>query len=948
MHIPTATAAILVAACTLLRTTSAVLVDEAWNVDYHLALLGAPQEHTTSFHQPFAGSKASLLYTLSEQAVLGAVNPKDGSVVWRQQLNDRLNGTNSFLRAGEDQDIVISGIDGEVGAWSASDGRQAWLHNLEGGSIKDLEIIEIQDSKQERRSKDAIVLSGGSQTTLSRLDGQDGHVKWSFKDESGDEPYQVSASATDVFAIFLHSTMLGGLKIKVVSLDPTNGRKIDQYMLSTEGDLASSADIISVGANTASPIIAWSDKAHTTLKVNVIGNKAVATFPVDSSKPVERIALHAPYSNNARPHFLVHYQTAQDHWAEVYHVDLKHSAVTKAYSLPKLAGYGAFSTSLSDANVYFTRISESEVSVVSSVSHGVLARWPLKISSWGASQGDRKPIHAVSEVSVKSDTVSAVRVAVYLESGDWVLIRDGAVIWYRPEALSQTVSAVWAYSAIGSNLVHELEIEEHSNPLQAYIHRISRHVDDLKHLPAYLNALPARLLHSIGIGSSAPESTLQDNFGFHKTIVCATANGRLIALDAGSSGKTLWDRPLPELKSGQAPQLFALPDGTILIQSAEGKILHKFDASTGSEVDFDSNILPDSVVLAQSSYTYSLENGKLKGGPASGESAWQFVPTGDQRIVSVTPRPFDDPVASIGKVLGDRRVLYKYLNPNIVVVTAISEVAKVVSISIVDTVSGAVIYTVTHEDVDVTLPIASTISENWFAYSFTSATAQSGTKGHQLVVNEMYESEFANDRGPRGSALNASAITSSYEPHVITQTYQISEKISHFGVTQTRQGITSRLLLAVLPESGAVVGIPRAVIDPRRPVGRDPTAAEQMEGLVRYDPVLRFDPKWYLTHQREVLGVEKLTTSPAILESTSLIFAYGLDIFGTRSSPSFSFDVLGKDFNKLQMLATVAALAIATLVVAPLVCFMIKLLLFHMLTTMQVKRKQINARWQFT
>ena len=29
-----------------------------------------------------------------------------------------------------------------------------------------------------------------------------------------------------------------------------------------------------------------------------------------------------------------------------------------------------------------------------------------------------------------------------------------------------------------------------------------------------------------------------------------------------------------------------------------------------------------------------------------------------------------------------------------------------------------------------------------------------------------------------------------------------------------------------------------------------------MEGLSRYVPVIEFDPKWYLNHKREVLGVE--------------------------------------------------------------------------------------------
>ena len=139
------------------------------------------------------------------------------------------------------------------------------------------------------------------------------------------------------------------------------------------------------------------------------------------------------------------------------------------------------------------------------------------------------------------------------------------------------------------------------------------------------------------------------------------------------------------------------------------------------------------------------------------------------------------------------------------------------------------------------------------------------------------------------------------------------------GVTQTRQGITSRQLLAVLDDSKAIVGIPYGILDPRRPVGREPTKDEQAEGLMKYAPAIEFDPKWYLNHQREVLGIENMITTPALIESTSIVFAYGLDVFGTRLTPSFSFDILGKDFNKFQMLATVAALAVATFVVAPLV-----------------------------
>lgn len=912
---------VLVATASLLLPTSlAVFVDDAWKVDWHLALVGTPQQDTTFFHQPVVASKASLLYTLSDKAVLAAVNPRDGSLQWRQQLSHATNST--FLRPAHDQDIVISAVDGQVAAWSAADGRQLWSQDTHGASVKDLEILEMPAANDDGAAKDAIVLIGGAQPTVQRLASHDGKPKWLFRDESGDVPLQLSASSTHIYYISLHPAMLGGFKLKVASLDPLSGHKMDQYTLSSESDLASATDILVVGANSASPIIAWTNKARSVLKVNVIGTKEVSSFNIESSQDVIRLALHAPHHINARPHFLVHYETGTQHWAEVFHVDLVHSTVSKAYSLPKLAGRGAFSAATSDANVFFTRISEAEVSVVSSASHGVLARWPLKPAAGVALRDDYAPIHAVSEISVKSDSVSAARCAVLLASGEWILIRDGTPVWERPEALSSITSAVWAYLPAPEGLAHELEIEGHSNLLQAYIHRVKRHVGALSSLPAYIQSLPERLTRSVGLGSSVADPSLfQDIFGFHKRFICTTESGRLVALDAGGQGKAVWNVKISSdmtSPSSGSPRLVARPDGIVSISSADGTTRQFFNASTGNEIiQSDPSALVD--LERHHRFAYTIEKGRLVGGPDGRPSSWQFAPASEESIYSLTPRPNEDPVASIGKVLGDRRVLYKYLNPNTLLVISTSEKAMTATISVLDALTGSVIYTVSHHGVDSTQPIASAMSENWFVYSFASQAGPDSIKGFQLVVGEMFESPLPNDRGPQSSVTNASEIDYSYQPYVVTQSYRIREPISKLAVTQTRQGITSRALLAVLPESNAVVGIPRQVIDPRRPVGRDATKDEMMEGLMRYIPVLEFDPKWYLNHQREVFGVDTVTTSPAVLESTSLILAYGLDVFSTRISPSFSFDVLGKDFNKVQMLATVAALAVATVAVAPLV-----------------------------
>ena len=104
------------------------------------------------------------------------------------------------------------------------------------------------------------------------------------------------------------------------------------------------------------------------------------------------------------------------------------------------------------------------------------------------------------------------------------------------------------------------------------------------------------------------------------------------------------------------------------------------------------------------------------------------------------------------------------------------------------------------------------------------------------MVGEMFESLVPNDRGPLDAASNFSSMQAESQPFILVQTYQIPESISKMAVTQTRQGITSRQLLTVLSDSQGIVGIPYAVLDPRRPAHRDPTKDDRPRA-------------WYVTHR---------------------------------------------------------------------------------------------------
>jgi hypothetical protein len=78
----------------------------------------------------------------------------------------------------------------------------------------------------------------------------------------------------------------------------------------------------------------------------------------------------------------------------------------------------------------------------------------------------------------------------------------------------------------------------------------------------------------------------------------------------------------------------------------------------------------------------------------------------------------------------------------------------------------------------------------------------------------------------------------------------------------------------------------------------------------------------------QVANIRKIVTSPALLESTSLVFAYGLDLFVTRVAPSNTFDVLSENFNKAQLILTISGLAVAIIVTKPITA-----------------RKRLRERW---
>ena len=763
---------------------------------------------------------------------------------------------------------------------------------------------------------------------------------------------------------------MSSYKIHVSQLNVlSTGKSASQPVQLADADVGSRESIIYAGNSGGVPLLVWTDKTYKTLKFNVIGSKQVTAVSPSSKagESVDSIVAHSLGPSAAHPHLLIHYQSAQSHWAEVYHV--QGPKVSRAYDLPVVGGRGAFSVSSLGTELYFIRHTSLETSLYSSKDATVLSKWNIK-------NGSSDPVHATSEVVMRAGAKYSLRSAVALPSGDLELFRNGEILWARPEGLTGIVAAGFVESSGAHELLEDLAVESHSSLIGAYIHRLKRHAKQLQYLPDWLRGLSGRILPSVMsiVDDSDDKASSFPAFGFNKIAIVATASGRLAALDMGNNGLLLWSVQAVSVPAGETWNVISIDQekGGAIVRGARGAFLgvatstgeilerhpedgnpslkislqiatshariesmtvHR-DGSLGASANAD---LASNVVIVTEGDDNIIRGWKvLKGGKRS--LVWSFAPIAGQQIQDVQIPPAHDPVASIGKALGDRNVLYKYLNPNLFLVTTIGLEDSTATFYIIDSTSGSVIYSARHTGVDTSESISSTLTENWFSYSLfsESAAAIAGAaqaehekvRGYQLVVSELYESPFPNDRGPLGGSGNSSTVRPltadgaeiTENPFVISQTFLIPGPIAYMTTTSTLQGITPRSLLCTLPGINALMSIPRYILDPRRPVGRDPTPLEAEEGLFRYNPVLEFEPKWLLSHKRDLLSISKVITTPSKLESTSLLLAYGdVDIFGTRVSPIGTFDMLGKGFSKLQLVGTVAALAIGTSLLAPFV-----------------------------
>ena len=123
-------------------------------------------------------------------------------------------------------------------------------------------------------------------------------------------------------------------------------------------------------------------------------------------------------------------------------------------------------------------------------------------------------------------------------------------------------------------------------------------------------------------------------------------------------------------------------------------------------------------------------------------------------------------------------------------------------------------------------------------------------------------------------------------PIIFTHTYTLPSGIKAIGVTQTLQGITKQDLLLVF-NTNQIFALDRRLLSPRRKMEEDKSEVSEFDelNLRPYAPVVPVVHTNILNYYLHLEGIEKVATIPSSLESTSIMAAYGLDLFVMKVMP---------------------------------------------------------------
>uniref|UniRef100_A0A2P2I5T1 ER membrane protein complex subunit 1 n=1 Tax=Hirondellea gigas TaxID=1518452 RepID=A0A2P2I5T1_9CRUS len=567
---------------------------------------------------------------------------------------------------------------------------------------------------------------------------------------------------------------------------------------------------------------------------------------------------------------------------------------------------------------------------------------------------------SVEQYSRRGDGEIAVRAFLVMEDHSVHLLAAPGLVWSREEALASILVVEALDLPVSASAVSMHDHSLHTSGIVGSL--VQRVRAQSSAVLTWLAELLEGSLSGSGTSSSSESQAVlnRDPFNQHKLLIVATASGKLFALDNWTA-RVVWSSYQPRVRALPTGKMllylqrtvahFPHPAQMALVAMQQGNcnaVVYTFNPLTGEPMTGGLQLLPyrvsqasmlhhnddqfvkpvmvvdtelgvhifppsceASAVLPHKDVLYvtmrnttHLSGYSLrpsKPGALSLTPVWSsYFPPGV--ITGVFPKRSGDRLHSSGRVMADRSVLYKYNNPNLAVVLAQGHdnVNKnVLSVYLLDLVSGAVVDWISHRFVSG--PVHVVHSENWVVYTYHNDKA----RRHEIHSLELFE-------GP--TQANATAFSSlaslPQAPIVERQAYILPHGVQAASHTITEKSITNKFLLLAL-QTGGIAQIARWLVDPRRPLS---SAGPREEGLMPYAPEVPIPPTEIISYNQTLPRVTGIFTGSTGLESTCIVFVYGLDLFFSRVFPSKMFDVLKDDFDYNLISAVLIGLVVAAIV----------------------------------
>ncbi|XP_009232437.1 ER membrane protein complex subunit 1 isoform X4 [Pongo abelii] len=908
----------------LLIPVAAVYEDQVGKFDWRQQYVGKLKFASLEFSP---GSKKLVVAT--EKNVIAALNSRTGEILWRHVDKGTAEGAvDAMLLHGQDV-ITVSNGGRIMRSWETNIGGLNWEITLDTGSFQALGLVGLQESVR--------YIAVLKKTTLALHHLSSGHLKWvEHLPESDSIHYQMvySYGSGVVWALgvvpFSH--------VNIVKFNVEDGEIVQQVRVSTP----------------------WLQ--HLSGACGVV-DEAVLVCPDPSSRSLQTLALETEWELRQIPlqTALVSFATTGE--KTVAAVMACRNEVQKT-SNSEDGSMGSFSekSSSKDSLACFNQTYTINLYLVET------GRRLLDTTiTFSLEQSGTRPERLYIQVFLKKDDSVGYRALVQTEDHLLLFLQQLAgkvVLWSREESLAEVVCLEMVDLPLtGAQAELEGEFGKKADGLLGmFLKRLSSQLILLQAWTSHLWKMfyDARKPRSQIKNEINIDTLARDEFNLQKMMVMVTASGKLFGIES-SSGTILWKQYLPSVKPDSSFKLMVQrttahfphpPQCTLLVKDKESGMssLYVFNPIFGKwsqvappvlkrpilqslllpvmDQDYAKvllliddeykvtafpatrNVLRQLHELAPSIFFYLVdaEQGRLCGyrlrKDLTTELSWELtIPPEVQRIVKVKGKRSSEHVHSQGRVMGDRSVLYKSLNPNLLAVVTESTDAHhertFIGIFLIDGVTGRIIHSSVQKKAKG--PVHIVHSENWVVYQYWNTKA----RRNEFTVLELYEGT------EQYNATAFSSLDRPQLPQVLQQSYIFPSSISAMEATITERGITSRHLLIGLP-SGAILSLPKALLDPRRP--EIPTEQSREENLIPYSPDVQIHAERFINYNQTVSRMRGIYTAPSGLESTCLVVAYGLDIYQTRVYPSKQFDVLKDDYDYVLISSVLFGLVFATMI----------------------------------